>query len=280
MKAARAEDGARVRLEGFALHAGTVTSVTLERWPGPLAFAFGDKRVPLGALSVARTDLGVAVTDGEGATIDLVEHLLAALGGLGIRRGVLMTVEGSELPLLDGGARAFADALLTLAPERGRPELAVARRGHVEWRGSRYDFEVAPGGATRVDVHFEHPVIGAESASWQGDAATFLAAIAPARTFGFASQGEELLRIGRAQLYASPDPRAAAALGSVLVVDDAARGTLAAGELARHKLLDLIGDFTLYGGPPEGHVEARRPGHTATHRIIGEALAAGILSRR
>ncbi len=48
-------------------------------------------------------------------------------------------------------------------------------------------------------------------------------------------------------------------------------------ELARHKLLDLVGDFSLYGGPPQGMIRAVRPGHTATHRIIAEAISLGIL---
>ena len=51
-------------------------------------------------------------------------------------------------------------------------------------------------------------------------------------------------------------------------------------EVARHKLLDLIGDLAFAGGPPRGRILAKRPGHTATHRIIRDALSLGILSRQ
>jgi len=73
-------------------------------------------------------------------------------------------------------------------------------------------------------------------------------------------------------------------LGSVLVYDDA--GPLPAcrapgpEEPARHKLLDLIGDLALHGGPPVGSVTAFAPGHTATHAVLARALGSGILEVR
>jgi UDP-3-O-acyl-N-acetylglucosamine deacetylase len=51
-------------------------------------------------------------------------------------------------------------------------------------------------------------------------------------------------------------------------------------EVARHKLLDLVGDLALFGGPPRGRIVAERPGHAATQEIAREALARGILARR
>ena len=69
----------------------------------------------------------MGLTDDHGLEVDLVEHLLAAIGGLGIGGGVLATLEGPELPILDGGARAFVDALVALeippsASSLDRPE--------------------------------------------------------------------------------------------------------------------------------------------------------------
>jgi len=69
----------------------------------------------------------------------------------------------------------------------------------------------------------------------------------------------------------------------LVVADDAIHASGAAfsrDEPARHKLLDLAGDLYLYGGPPEGELSARRPGHAATHEAVRRALAQGILSRR
>jgi UDP-3-O-[3-hydroxymyristoyl] N-acetylglucosamine deacetylase len=277
-------------LEGYALHRGTLTAVTLTRSDGPIMFEQHGRRAPLARLTVERSDAGVTVSDGEGIVIDLVEHLLAALGGLGVRGGVTATVEGAELPILDGGARAFADALLALELPRSVPghALVVSKPGRVAAASSAYHFDVGEGTSLSVDAVFDHPAIGAARASWDGSARAFVESIAPARTFGFAADAPELWRHGRAALgRPSDDPRATEAFSRAVMVFGA-EGAVALpgqpppkdGEIGRHKLLDLIGDFALYGGPPQGRVHAVRPGHTASHRIIRDALSLGILSRR
>ena len=95
----------RVRLSGYALHAGVITALELTRHDGPITFARGSQRAALSSLRVARTDFGVALSDDHGFEIDLVEHFLAAIGGLGIGDGILATLDGPELPILDGGPR-------------------------------------------------------------------------------------------------------------------------------------------------------------------------------
>lgn len=276
--------GASVRLEGFALHRGTFVGVTLAAHEGPITLGRDDRRVPLSRLRAARTDFGVAVTDDRGFELDLVEHLLAALGGLGIRRGVEAVVDGPELPILDGGARRFADALIRLEIAPSPAELVVTRRERIDFESSSYEFE--PADAVELDVQstFDHSAIGAQRARWDGSPRSFLDDIAPARTFGFAGQASELARRGRAGLAvaAASDPAAMAALTEAVVVfdDPALPPRLGDDEIARHKLLDLIGDLAFYGGPPRGRVVARQPGHTATHWIVRRALASGILSRR
>jgi UDP-3-O-[3-hydroxymyristoyl] N-acetylglucosamine deacetylase len=235
-----------------------------------------------------RTDHGVCITNGQGLEIDLVEHFLAALGGLGIRGGVLATIEGPELPLLDGGARTFAEALSDLEVPGAAARLIVAQRARFENGASVYDLEMGDGVEIEVETDFAHADIARQMASWSGDPRAFLDDIAPARTFGLAGDAERLWRAGRAGLAsraAQGDPAAAAAF---------ARGVLVLGEhvalhgepskplpdeLAKHKLLDLVGDLALYGGPPRGRIRALRPGHTATHRMVKDALQRGILRR-
>ncbi len=282
---------ASIRLDGYALHRGVATSVTLIRRDGPIAFEQGGRRAPLSGLSVQRTDAGVALTDGQGLEVDLAEHLLAAFAGLGIRKGVTAKVEGAELPILDGGAAMFTEALLALGlPERpAEPApLVVRSEGRVSAGNSCYTFEVAERTSLSIEAVFDHPAIGTEHASWDGSPRAFVASIASARTFGFRADARDLWRQGRASLAArADDPRAIDAFCRAVVVFDETgpvalpgQAPLSAGELGRHKLLDLIGDFALHGGPPEGRVTAHRPGHTASHRIIRDALALGILSGR
>jgi UDP-3-O-[3-hydroxymyristoyl] N-acetylglucosamine deacetylase len=272
--------GANV-LQGVALHRGGPATVRLDAAPGPITLVQRGAEAPLDALHVARADRGVTLASADGRIrVDLVEHLFAALGGLGVRAGVRVTIDEDELPLLDGGALRFAEALLALglapAPSSSAPApaaLTIARHASLTRGDAVYHFAPGPEVALRVEVEFRAPV-GRESAAWRGDADDFLERIAPARTFGWADEHAALLASGRA---------AAVDLDAVLVFDD--RGAIPGcrpavkDEVARHKLLDLIGDLAIHGGAPRGSITASHPGHAATHAIVTEALALGVLAR-
>jgi UDP-3-O-[3-hydroxymyristoyl] N-acetylglucosamine deacetylase len=229
----------------------------------------------LDELSVRRTDHGVLVEcERAGVHVDLVEHLLAALGGLSLRDGVAIGVDGGEVPLLGGGAVELATALLELEVPARPPTLIVGRSDTLLEGPARYEFRT--GASTELFVAVDFPGVGKQTAHWDGTPDAFKRVIAPARTFGFLRDADALRRVGRA---AHVDPNA------VLILDDegdsgSSEHPMEPDELARHKLLDLIGDFTLYGGPPAGTVRAERPGHSATHRVVGRALASGVLVRR
>jgi UDP-3-O-[3-hydroxymyristoyl] N-acetylglucosamine deacetylase len=235
--------------------------------------ALGDAAT--GELRVVRTDQGVRVRcERTGLDVDTVEHFLAALAGLSIRSGVAVEVHGPEMPLLDGGALAFATALAGLSVASEGPALRVLRAGVVRVDAATY--ELSPGDHVELDVevHFDAPRIGRQTASWQGSASAFVADFAWARTFGFRRDGAALLRAGRAR---GVDPQA------VMVLDDDGAveppGSAAQpDEFAKHKLLDLLGDLYLFGGPPLGTVRATRPGHGATRCAMTEALDRGLIS--
>ena len=261
-----------VLLRGAALHRGGPAGVSLSRVPGPVLVEQRGATARLDELRPVRTDRGVTVATADGRVrVDLVEHLLAAIGGLGVSSGLLVAVDGEEVPLLDGGARRFVEALEQLELPRARA-LRVTREVVLEHGRSVYRF--APGAAPclRVRIDFPPPV-GQQRAAWEGDVADFVARIAPARTFGWEHELAGLRAAGRA---------AAVDLASVLVFD--ARGPIAgcearlADEPARHKLLDLAGDLALYGGPPRGVIDAFAPGHTATHAVAARALELGVLA--
>ncbi len=214
------------------------------------------------------------VVSGGGVRIGTVEHLFAALGALGLHHGLTIEVQGDELPLLDGGARRYMDALLTWRVEEPSPELLVARGGELLVGESRYVFEEGAGRGVSVSVDFGDARLGL-FARWEGDAEDFRARIAPARTFGFAREVGELLDRGLAS-HVSPE--------SVVLISDTcilhAGAPFQEDEPARHKLLDLVGDLYLWGGPPLGRVHACRPGHSATHEAVRRALEEGLLARR
>jgi len=263
-----------VELHGLALHLGELVSLRLVASPGPVVVEQRGATCALADLRVIRSDRGVTVASPDGRMrVDLVEHLLAALGGLGVHRGLRICTDDAELPLLDGGALRFAEALRALDLPAEAPPLRVTREATFTRGGSVYRFSPGPSVSLDVAVRFRAPV-GEEQACWAGDAEDFVARIAPARTFGWVDEYEALRASGRA---------AGVDLERVLVFDDhgAVPGCppAQAGEVARHKLLDLLGDLTLHGGPPRGAVRALAPGHTATHAVVREALDQGVLAR-
>jgi UDP-3-O-[3-hydroxymyristoyl] N-acetylglucosamine deacetylase len=268
---APSEHGATT-LTGTGLHTGARCAVTLEKRPGPVLIATSAGRFARHELAVSRTDRGVRVRLGESAMeIELVEHLFAALGGLGVQHGVCASVSGGEVPLLDGGARALCRALVGLGVEHSVPPLRVVRSASYVLGNARFRLE--PDRVPRIEVEVAFGSRGPESARWDGAPDDFVERIAPARTFGFASEIEALRARGRAAFIDR---------SSVIALDDEGRGMPpdrgpGDGELARHKLLDLVGDLYLYGGPPLGRLTADRPGHAANHAMVTRALEDGVL---
>jgi UDP-3-O-[3-hydroxymyristoyl] N-acetylglucosamine deacetylase len=265
-------------LTGRGLHTGLPAAVTLARIEGPVVFRGIGGAARLEELAVVRADLGVRVaSDRAGVDVDSVEHLLSALGGLRVHAGIAIETSDPELPLLDGAALAFAEAIvgLGLEPSRATPELRVAREGVVRVGASEYAFTPADDVALFVKVDFHAAGIGVQTASWDGTRESYLRDVAPARTFGFRRDAAALERAGRARGVDAAVVMVLDDHGAVEPPGPPARPS----EFARHKLLDLIGDLYLFGGPPLGHVRAERPGHAATHRAIAEAVERRIVVR-
>ena len=254
---------------GAGLHGGKPAEIELVAEAGPVRIERDAvvREVADFRLADARFSTAIAC---EAFAVRTVEHLFAALAGLGIREGVRVVVRGEEIPLLDGGAAAFASDLLALGIAPRPPPLRVTREARIEVEGSAYVF--APGDDTHVAVEVDLPACCAREASWDGDAADFVARIAPARTFALERDVAELERLGLARHVP---------FESVLVVAEGAihgHGEVARDEPARHKLLDLIGDAYFHGGPPRGSLRAVRPGHARNHAALSRAIELGVLA--
>ena len=261
-------------IAGRGLHGGATASVRFVREAGAVRLRSGavEARIAELVLDGAMRSTTATTRDGR-LCVRTVEHLFAALGSLSIRDGVVIEIDGPEVPLADGGARAFVDALLGLGLGASPPALRVVRPGVIELGASRYELE-PPEHATdvRVEVEVDFDDVRLERhARWGGDPADFRERIAPARTFGFEHELGELLARGLAS-HVAPE-------SVVVVTRDAilsAGAHFRADEPARHKLLDLVGDLYAHGGPPLGRVRAIRPGHAATHEAMRRALATGL----
>lgn len=247
-------------LEGTALD-GSSSSVVLSEGAADEPVTLNGTRVEELALDGAFRTTRVRTNDGR--SVGMVEHLFGALAGLSVRRGLEVRVTGASLPLLDGSARPFV-ALVAPREDLGR---RVVRPGRIEIEGTRASFE--PDARTIIEVEIDVPPSVERRASWRGDARDFVERIAPARTFAFERDIDAMLSAG---LAASVDP------ASVSVVTE--RGVLggAPDEPARHKLLDLLGDLYLWGGPFVGRVIFERPGHSTNHAVAREAIARGLVA--
>jgi UDP-3-O-[3-hydroxymyristoyl] N-acetylglucosamine deacetylase len=277
---------AEVVIEGVGLHSGAPVRVVLRRADPsePVRLRAAGAEAALADLAVASTARATTVEGPGGAPrVGTVEHAFAALAGLGVHAGLVLDVDGPELPLLDGGALAWCVAVRdlglgmdTAGPAPGRmpppPRLAVARAAFYEVGPSRYELTPADEVHVEVRVELDDPRL-ANEAAWHGEPADFVARIAPARTFALAHEVEELARRGLARHV---DPASV-----VVVAPDAilhAGRPFSADEPARHKLLDLLGDLYLHGGPPLGRVKAFRPGHAANARAFQRAVREGVLA--
>jgi UDP-3-O-[3-hydroxymyristoyl] N-acetylglucosamine deacetylase len=262
----------QVIVDGIGLHTGSPVRVVLRASAGPVRIRANGVEASLDELAIASTARATTL-EGHGGLlrVQTVEHALAALAGLGLYGGMTLSVAGPEMPLLDGGAAAWCDAMKSLGVARGTSKLHVARPALIEVGKSRYEW--SPSAAVDVEVRLDlDDVRIASEARWSGDPDDFRARIAPARTFAFVHEVQELLVRGLAR-HANPE--------SVVLI--APEGIHHAGkpfcpdEPARHKLLDLLGDLYVWGGPPLGRLRAFRPGHTANARALGRARAEGVL---
>jgi UDP-3-O-[3-hydroxymyristoyl] N-acetylglucosamine deacetylase len=270
-------------VEGIGLHSGQPARVIVRARPGPVTLRVGALEARVDELTVVSTARATTVEarggprDGARAgsfRVGTVEHAFAALAGLGIYEGLGMDIDGPELPLLDGGASAWCAVIHELGVMGSARLTRVARREVLTVGASRYEF--CPAESVRLEVRlelagFDERVVVPE-ARWDGEAADFRARVAPARTFALARDVDELAARGLARHV---DPTSV-----VVLTPD---GALSAGrqfepdEPARHKLLDLVGDLYLYGGPPVGHVRAVRPGHAANAQAMRQARDEGIV---
>jgi UDP-3-O-acyl-N-acetylglucosamine deacetylase len=259
-----------VILEGFGLHGGKPAKVTLRAARGPTHFVHAGEAHALPQFVPSGERRSTELVS-PAFSVRTVEHLFAALAGLRLFEGVSVEVVGDELPLLDGGARAFAEALASLGVAPRPPRLRVARDATLEHGRTRMRFEVADETYVAVVIDFGDARL-APHAEWRGETDDFVERIAPARTFGF---GHEVLELADRGLASHVPPESV-----VLVTDET---ILSAGrppesdEAACHKLLDLLGDSFFWGGPPVGRVVCEIPGHASSHALFARALAEGIL---
>jgi UDP-3-O-[3-hydroxymyristoyl] N-acetylglucosamine deacetylase len=234
-----------VVVEGIGIHTGVTGRVTLSPAKAGQGIGFWCEGgfIPATAAHVVDTSR-CTVLGRDGANVSTVEHLLSAFAGLGIT-DALVDFEGAELPIGDGSAQIWVDAIRRAGVhEEVTPDAppVLAEPLLVAGKGGAF-IAAFPAANLRVTfvIAFDHPLVGTKAARFEPAAGDDYARdIAPARTFGFIEEVEALRAAGLA--------RGGSLDNAVVVYPDRYSVPLRFDdELARHKLLDLMGDLLLSG---------------------------------
>ena len=263
------------QLSGVGLHLGIDTKVkVMPANPGDGRYFVrvdlpNAPTIPAQVDAVGETTLSTELQSGS-ANVRTVEHLLSSLVACSVD-DVRIEIDGEELPLLDGSAKNWCEAIatsgVTAHSDRFDPEPIKV----IEpiWIRDDDSFVAAlPASATRLTygIDFPYQAIGNQWHSWSPSKANFATEIAPARTFGFADQIEQLQQAG---LIKGGNLENALVCSHQGWVNPPLRFT---NEPARHKLLDLVGDLSLLGQLPTAHVMAYKASHKL-HTQLAAKLA-------
>jgi len=259
---------------GQGLHSGVKTGLVLHPLPPNSGIVFtgisADASVRAHLDFVATTGYATSLRN-KGMTVATVEHFLAALHSYGIAN-LLVKVQ-SEVPILDGSAIEFCRLIEEAGIQEESepwPEIVVDRPYRVAGAGGEWiSIEPAEIFSVRYVLKYPKPVGHQEYAfSFRGPE-SFKAEIAPARTFGFLKDIAQLEKMGLA---------AGGRLSNFILIDDEKivnTDLRFPEELARHKILDIIGDFYLLGRPLRGAITAHMTGHSDNIALLRE-LRAGL----
>jgi UDP-3-O-[3-hydroxymyristoyl] N-acetylglucosamine deacetylase len=268
---------AEARLTGLGIHGGQTVNLTVKPAPVDTGVVFvrtdlpgGPRSIPALADWVRDTRLATVIGDEAGATVSTVEHLMAALVGLGVDNA-LVEIDGPETPILDGAAADFVAALAAAGLEaQAAPRRYIEILAPVEVSGPGKRAALVPAARFElsVEIVFDSPAIGRQQIELALDPASFRSELAAAATFGFIAEVEQLRAAGLGR---------GASLENTIVVDgDRVMNPellRRPDDFVRHKALDALGDLALLGHPILGRYEASCSGHALNNQLARTLLA-------
>jgi UDP-3-O-[3-hydroxymyristoyl] N-acetylglucosamine deacetylase / 3-hydroxyacyl-[acyl-carrier-protein] dehydratase len=274
-----------ISIDGHGLHTGN--RVTMRLLPAPpdhgIVFRRTDQEPPLELPAriefvPEKNELGRNTTLlRDGVQIHTVEHVLAAVTGLGIDNLVIELDSNEPVEPADGSCTAFVERLTEAGVKRqGTPKRVFEVRRAQTFRQGDVELHALPHDGFRVSftICYDNPVIGTQHATFDLNPEVFASEIAPARTFALlrdvrALQSRGLIRGG--------------SLDNAIVVDE--ERVLNDGplrfpdEFVRHKILDLLGDLALLGRPIRGHILSVRSGHDTNVQFVRQLAEVAGASR-
>ncbi len=265
-----------IRATGVGLHTGKKVYLTLS--PAPIDTGVVFRRVdstppvviPGHPLNVQDTELATSLGK-DGVRVSTVEHLMAALAGLGIDN-CFVDVSADEVPIMDGSAAPFVFLVQSAGIlEQGAAKKFIRIKKAIEVRdGEKWArFEPFNGFKVKFSIDFDHPVFRGDGQTAEVDFSTtsFVREISRARTFGFMRDIEALRK---------RDLALGGSMENAIVIDDYRvlneDGLRYKNEFVRHKILDAIGDLYLLGHSLIGAFSGYKSGHALNNKLLRELL--------
>ncbi len=280
-----------VKVNGIGLHTGL--EVNLEIHPAADHHGYKFQRIDLDGKPIIKADVDYVVSTERGTTLEqnnakvhTTEHVLAALYGCQVDNA-LITVDGPEIPIMDGSSLKFVEAIEEIGYEDQKAErIYFELSENIPWEDEEkgIEFLAIPDVNYRltVMVDYQSPALGTQHASMY-NIGQFKSEISKCRTFVFLKELEFLAKnnlikggdldnaivmVERPQVSQEELSKLAKLLGKEdLKISVEGIGVLNSTKLqfenepARHKLLDIVGDLALVGRPIKAHILAARPGH-------------------
>lgn len=266
-----------IEISGIGLHSGQDVTLLIAPAKANHGIVFirrditdSDNVIPALWNNVSDTQLCTVISNEAGAHVGTIEHLMAALRGCGIDNAII-SVNGPEVPIMDGSAMPFVEAIENAGAfeqDIARRYIRVLKDVRVEKDGKVVTLSPCEDSEFTGDIEFTHPSIGRQAFSMQLVNGDFKHDIAEARTFGFLHEVEFLRKNGLA-LGGSLDNAIVLDQTDVMNED----GLRFDDEFIRHKILDAIGDLYLAGAPIMGAYDGHKAGHEMNNLILHALFA-------
>ncbi|MEM1151137.1 MAG: UDP-3-O-acyl-N-acetylglucosamine deacetylase [Pseudomonadota bacterium] len=271
--------GAAIMIAGVGVHSGERARLILHPAPVDTGVVFvrmdtdADNREILARGDcVTEVTLGTTLTNEDGVSVAVVEHLLAAFSGMGLDN-VRVEIDGPEVPIMDGSSAVFCELIGQVGlVEQARLRRRIRILEHVSVEDGVKHASLSPSSGKaltlRARIDFESRAIGVQEMALRLRPGMFARDLAFARTFGFARDVDYLKSMGLAR---------GGSLENAVVIDGDEivnpEGLRVEDEFVRHKVLDAVGDLFLAGAPIAGIYAAEQPGHALNNALVRKLLS-------
>lgn len=264
-----------VEVKGIGIHSGEPCTLKFRPAPANTGVYFiradlpGRPFIKVSTLNVQAAQYQT-VLGSDQFKVATIEHCVCALSALRLDN-VYIELDGPEIPICDGSALQFTEALLkTELVELDQPRKYCYILEPISYSEGDKHAYVLPYHGLRVGVSidFQHPAIGKQSLDMEITEQSFLREIAPARTFGFLKDAEALKAAGLAK---------GGSLDNCIILDETRvinpEGLRYKDEFVRHKIMDALGDLVTLEMPLMGHIILNKAGHDIMNKLVKKIVS-------